>query len=166
MPDKVTYINNQKTYFNWHQILRDSNNDACAILLLTYALNIGYNNKITSSTKDLLKYLHIDSIPIQLFEQGHFVVTSDNSIFSRYKCDEPQSYYYNPFFAIAKIDVTYKTLYIWALAQRRISQRENFIPDTHIQETQWSNPLLRHKDNKLYFIPEMALFKTKNKFRT
>ena len=156
----------RKIYFNWHQLLRDSDKDANGILLLTYALSVVYNDKISWDSKHLIKFLHLDYIPNKLFERGLIAVSNSGKIVNKYKCEEPQSYYCNPYFATSKCSINYKYAYIYALSQIKISERQNYISDVLIQENQWDNPLLQHKDNNLYFIPEIAMLQRSNKHRT
>ena len=54
-------------YFNWKELWADSKGQPEAILILTYALTIGYNNIIASSSQQLMKKLFINNIDFQLF---------------------------------------------------------------------------------------------------
>lgn len=155
----------KKKYFNWEQLKLDSENDFTAILILTHAIQYKYNSSIAKTVQHLRKYLYIDNIPNRLFER-RFLVLDRNLVLSRYRCIEPQNYFINPYFMVSKCPVRYKIEYMYMLSQRKITERQNFIPDYYVKEELWNNPFVNHKNGNLYFIPEIAKFLRENKLRT
>ena len=150
-----------KIYFNWNHFKRDSDNDFNAIIVLTHALQFSYNSRIGTSGGQIEKWLYINHIPNRLFEKG-FLETRSDGVYNKYLCKEPQSYFWNPYFLTSRCATYKKVIYIYILSRRRLSEDNNYIPDSYVNAIYWNNPFIIHKDKKLYFIPEIAKFSRKN----
>ena len=56
-----------------------------------------------------------------------------------------------------------KRVDLYALSQRSISNRNFFIPETFLEEKYWNNPYLKHRDGKIWFLPEIQKLTTHTK---
>jgi hypothetical protein len=151
----------KKYLFNWYELYQDGDKDFTGILILAHALTVEYNNKIAWNTEDLYRKLHVNKIPTRLLKFGHLYTNRYGGILTKYKCTDPQCYFYNTSFLYATIPESKKGQYLFILSQRSIDNEDLFIPDYYVDEKLWKNPLIQHKDNKLYFIPELAYFDKK-----
>ena len=155
----------KKYLFNWQELSLDGKGIPEAILILTYALSLGYNSKIGFNAKDLHHRLNIEHIPFTLFFKRLLFNYPPHGIFSKYKCKEPQSYFYNREFMRYQYSVQDKVNYIFILANRRLDQPENFLPQRYIPENLWNNPFIERKNGNLYFKPEIKFHRRRIKFR-
>ncbi len=146
--------------FNWYELKSGSGNVPEGIITLTYALTKGYNSVISSSESLLLYRLNIDHIP-QIVYRKSYIVKSPFGLLNKYIPKEPQCYFLDTEWLNTKESVYNKMVYIYALSQRSINNKNLFIPDIYLDDKYWDNPYLEHKDNKLWFIPELTHIKNK-----
>lgn len=144
--------------FNWQEIKLDSNNTLEGIIVLTYALSIGYNSIISASLSNLQTRLSIGFVPQNIFKKRMFINTPQG-IFNRYSTIEPQSYFKNNSWLFDKESTYNKVVYLFALSQRSINNKNLFIPTTYLDSKYWDNPYLNRKENKLWFNPELIYLK-------
>jgi len=142
-------------HFNWYELKSRSDNVPEGIITLTYALSKGYNSIISSSESLLLSRLNIDHIPQVLYRKRH-IVKSLFGIINNYVTTEPQCHLVNFDWLNDKESVYNKIVYIYALSQRSINNKNLYIPETYLDDKYWDNPYLKHKDQKLWFIPELT----------
>lgn len=144
-------------YFNYLELLHYSNHDPEAIIVLTHALVIGYNNLLTVNRDRLCQQLHIDNVPTvttKFFERvpkaryGKFITT--------YRTKEPLSYFTNPRFLYQPFPALSKAIYIKFLGMRAIGDTRTYIPSAYIDnpEKHRNNPFLLVDKDKIHFLPE------------
>lgn len=148
--------------FNWYELKVDSSNVPEGIIVLTHALAKGYNSIITSNESSLLGQLKVSYVPPQIYKNKWFIKTSEG-IKTKYITKEPQSYFLNSSWLYEYSTIYNKILYLYALSQRSISNRNFFIPETFLEEKYWNNPYLKHRDGKIWFLPEIQKLTTHTK---
>lgn len=126
--------------------------------MLTYALTCSYNSIIACNESWLLQKLKISFIPRSVFKGGYFTKTA-KGIVSKLTTKEPQSYFLNDSWLYDYEKLTDKIIYLHALSQRSISDKNFFIPDNYLEEKYWNNPFLKHRDGKIWFLPELKQLK-------
>jgi hypothetical protein len=144
--------------FNWYELKSGSGNVPEGIITLTYALTKGYNSVISSSESLLLYRLNIDHIP-QIVYRKSYIVKSPFGLLNKYTPKEPQCYFLDTEWLTVKESVYNKMVYMYALSQRSINNKNLFIPDIYLDSKYWDNPYLEHKDEKLWFKPELTHIK-------
>jgi len=153
------------TYFNWYELRVKANKDPTSILILTYALSVGYNKKIANRIRHLMVILKISEIPresLKYFFQHtpERKQKADYSLYSKLKTIEPQSYFINSSFLKAKKPVIHKTNYIKLLSYRRIGDSSAYIYKDILTGSQLAaikeNPFVRVGDTKIYFTREFT----------
>lgn len=145
--------------FNWYELKSGSDNLFEGIITLTYALSKGYNSVISSSESSLLSRLNIDYVPQVIYRKG-FIVKSAFGLLNKYVTKEPQCYFINSDWLTDKQSVYNKMVYIYALSQRSINNKNLYIPNYYIDNKYWDNPYLNNKDKKLWFKPELTYIST------
>ena len=141
-------------YFNWKELWTDGKGQPESILILTYALTIGYNNIIASSSQQLMKKLFINNIDFQLFRTSKLKVIKNNCIFSTYKCKDKQSYFKNKEFLFSTVNPTVKVEYLYILSKRSIANNNHYIPKKYVSSKHWGNTFVKERPDKLELILE------------
>ena len=149
-------------YFNWYELRSASTNVPEGIIALTHALALGYNSVISLNESDLLKKLNIGYIPSQLYRNYHFVY-GNFGIVTKFKTTEPQAYFINSSWIYDFNSLDHKMLYLYALSQRSIYKKNFFIPDNYLDNKYWNNPYLKHRNGKIWFLPEISNLTSKLK---
>ena len=139
-------------YFNWDEIRLRSNNDLAAVLCLTYAQTILYNEL---SAKTMMNRLAIHHIPIHLFHKKYFTQHKTRLV-CNYRTIEPQSYIKNPSFLLLNAPARDKVVYIKALALRRISDSQNYIPKKYYPNVP-NNLFLQVTEDRILFPLESSV---------
>ena len=141
--------------FNWYELCQKSNYHFEGILVLTYALTKGYNNRIAWNAQELKEALKIDVIPNILFERKALVTNRYGGIHSTLTVEDPQCYFRNKNWLKDKISPISKIAYLYILSQRSIANRNNFVYDKFVPTKLWNNPYISHKLDKLWLTPEL-----------
>ena len=141
-------------YFNWKELWACSKGQPESILILTYALIIGYNNIIASSGKQLMKKLFINSIDLHLFQTNKLKVLKNNSIFSTYQCKDIQSYFKDKDFLFSTVNPNTKVEYLYILSKRSITNKNRHIPKNYVSSKHWNNTFVKERTDKLELILE------------
>jgi len=141
--------------FNWYELKSCSLNIPEGIIILAYAISCGYNEIISSDEESLLKYLKIRYLPSHLYKNGSLVLTGNGSILSRYLTKEPQAYFKESGWLSDIEKVSNKIIYLYALGQRSINNKNIFIPETYLEDKYWNNPYLKHSNGNIWFLPEL-----------
>lgn len=144
-----------KVLFNWYELHNASNKTPSGIITLTHALTKVYNGYICRNEKDLIEKLHIDYIPNAVFDREEKLYRVSNGIRTKFKIVEPQSYFLGNTWLYEEVSVEEKLIYLHALSQRHLKNRNLFIPEDYLDEIYWNNTFLKHKNGKLWFTPEM-----------
>ena len=147
----------RKIFFNWHELTVDGEDNFTAILLLTFCLFKGYNSiiAINPDAKFVKQNLKIEHFPPSLFKKGYLQYRyKTGHTISKYKCRVPTSYFRNHTFLYTNVPIDKKITYLYMLAQRPISDKNNFIIQDAVADKFWDNPFIIHKDGKLHFILE------------
>lgn len=152
------------TEFNWYELKTYSSNVPEGIIVLTHALSAGYNSFISSSDSSLLQNLNVKYVPPSLYRTGLFV-KNKTGIINKYKTEEPQSYFSDISWIYDDDNISHKIIYLYALSQRSITNKNLFIPDTYLDDRYWNNPYLKHRDGKIWFIPELKKLTIKYKLK-
>lgn len=144
-----------KYYFNWNELKRDAGSNYAGILILLNCLLIGYNKKMANSGKHLMLKMKLNNIPLIIFRKKLLFVQKQG-IYSRYKCNDPQSYFINKDFITSGLSVANRAEYLYILAQRPISVTDTFIPKNYVSKRLWKNPFIEIDDTKIHFITERS----------
>lgn len=148
------------TYFNWNEILLRSNKDLAAILCLTYAQTVDYNELSAKTLMDRLKLHHI---PPHLFYNKYFTQFK-HKLVSNYTTIDKQSYFKNPIFLFMNAPARSKVVYLKALSMRRVSDTRDYIPKKYFADVK-TNPFLQIQEDKILFPLESSVsrkYTTKN----
>jgi hypothetical protein len=121
---------------------------------LTHALVTGYNSVISSDDGKLIQKLKIEYVPPVIY-RSPFIVKTKEGLVSKYKTEEPQAYFNNKDWIYDNNNVSAKVIYLYALSQRSITNKNLFIPEKYLEEKFWNNPYLQNKNGKLWFKPEL-----------
>ena len=144
-----------KFVFDWQELKIDSGSDLTAILILTFAIYRGYNNKLAWDKLQLKTMLTIDDIPGIIVRRKHIVLNKFRGYTVNYQSRQPSAYFQNPDFMFSNCSVSDKVKYIYLLSHRRIADDSYEIPTYHIKNQKLlTNPFVRIKNDKLKFIPE------------
>ena len=145
------------TQFNWYELIVKSRKDYNSILILTYALSVGYNKKIAKRISNLMTIVQIKHVPrdvLRFFEEVNL------TLYCKVKTEEPQSYFKNPSFLRAKHLPVHKVNYLKLLSYRRIDDLSPFIYKDMLTEKQISlaekNPFVKVGDTQIYFTREFT----------
>lgn len=153
-------LKSKRTYFNWSELNRLSNEENEAIIVLTYALYVGYNKLMAQNSQDLCKILKIPKIPAIVYSHRKITQKSRstyNQIYSHYYTTDPQSYFQNPRFLIANIPLKYKIEYLYLLSLRSPYHTDNKIPITYLQTQNVHNPFTKRDSSHITFILEQEI---------
>lgn len=150
-------------YFNWYELYVKAKKDHNSILILTYALSVGYNQKIAKRISNLMAILQITHVTrdcLRFIRQEELYKRKGFTLYSNIKTIEPQSYFKNSSFLRAKHHVTHKVNYIKLLSYRRIDDSSPFIYKDILTEKQLhsieNNPFVKVGDTQIYFIREFT----------
>lgn len=149
-------------YFNWYELKSVSANVPEGIILLTHALISGYNSVISFNESALLQKLKISYVPPHIYRTKWFI-KENTGIISKFLIQEPQSYFRNHSWLYAYNNLEHKILYLYALSQRSIPNKNFFIPEDYLESKYWDNPYLKHRDKKIWFLPEIYNLKKEPK---
>lgn len=144
----------KKIFFNWQQLRRDADNQFSSIIILTFALSQGYNNTLAYSRNNLLDKLFIDRVSSKLFSKRFLLLTGKYRVNSTYRQNNPQSYFTNYEWLYSRTKEEHKIAYLYALAQRPIACKDNFIIDKFLPKVFWQNPFYKHEKGKIIFYLE------------
>lgn len=145
---------NKLYQFNWYELKSISSNIPEGIIVLTHALVTGYNSVISLDDGKLIQKLKIDYVPPVIYRSSVVIRTKDGLV-NRYKTEEPQAYFYNRDWLYDNTNVSAKVIYLYALSQRSITNKNLFISEKYLEEKFWDNPYLQNKNGKLWFKPEL-----------
>lgn len=141
--------------YNWNEIARKSDHNANGIILLAYCQVIGYNKRLAWKASFLTNHLYLEYIPQILISRGLIKFTK-RGIINKYKCELPQSYFRNSWFLTYRCTPNTKAAYLYILSQRNLSNFSNHIPENYIPKNLRNNLLIKQKNGKIYFTPEMV----------
>lgn len=145
------------TYFNWYEINVKAKKDYNSILILTYALSVGYNKKIAKRISNLIAILQISHVPRDVLR---FLREDVFELYSNIQTIEPQSYFNNSSFLKSKHNLIHKVNYIKLLSYRRIGDSSPFIYKDMLNNKQIrvieKNPFVKVGDTQIYFIREFT----------
>ena len=140
--------------FNWCEIneLTTLPDNKLILIFCLYANKaFPLERRIASSIQFLNKKLNTKAYPSTLLNAGLIYANKKNEVFSNYVCKEPQVYLTNFDFLTRKIPSYQKTDYLHMISQRRMSDRNNWIPRDYVSRTILDNPLIFLTATKIYF---------------
>lgn len=129
---------------------------------MAYALTWEYNSVISIDEVSLLRKLKISYIPSILY-RNQFITKREGLVIHSYKTREPQSYFLATEWLTDVSHLSDKLIYLYALSQRSLGNKNLFIPDSYLEDKYWKNPYLKHRDGRVWFIPELNRLTTHTK---
>jgi len=142
-----------RIYFDWNDLCRQSDYNHESILILTYALYIGYNKLLAWNSTALMRKLFITYVPNNL-NSKRLLIKKQDGLFSKYKVQQPQSYFINPSWMTAICPLSHKIGYLRALSLRNNVTTEPYVPLYYSPAIDKRNLFLEIIENKIIFIPE------------
>lgn len=153
----------KKIGFNWTEIKTVCRSQNAEILLLTYAIVIGYNNYIAYEIKDINNRLNTKIVSVnELCKKGLLTFNpygQKKGIYSKIMVNNPQSYFINQEFLYRKCPARLKVEYLFMLSHRPYNDLKPYIEKRYFPETLHSNLFVKKQGDYLILLPELSKLK-------